>query len=156
MKKKVRHSKRKDKEKEIKDLKKEIEEYKARYLRAVADYRNLEKRVEEEKSKIRELVYEELVLKLLPFIDDLEKAEVFIKNEGLRIIKEKFQKILKEIGIKEIELLGKKFDPRLSEAIEVVEGDKNDLIVEVLRKGYWYKDRLLRPAQVRVTKKKKG
>lgn len=139
--------------KENQDLKKIIEDYRNKYLRALADYQNYEKRVSEERVVLRQNANKELLLKLIMVLDDLEKAQTFMKDEGLKLIKDKFINIIKEEGVEEIQLVGKQFDPHLSEAIEIVEGDKDNLIKEVLRKGYFYNSKILRVAQVKVSKK---
>ena len=94
-----------------------------------------------------------MILKLLPFLDNLEKAEVFVKDQGLKMAKDHLFQMLKEVGVEEIEVLNKQFDPVTSEAIDIVKGDKDDVVVEVLRKGYKLGDRILRVAQVKVSKK---
>ncbi len=133
---------------------KEKEHYKQSYLRALADYQNLEKRVRQEKEQLKQEANSQLVSRLLTFLDELEKAEIFIKDQGLKMVKDKFYKMLSETGLEEVEVLGKEFDPHLAEAIEVVEGGRENIVVEVLRKGYKYNGKLLRPAQVKVEKKK--
>lgn len=133
-------------------LKKQIEEFKNKYLRALADYQNLEKRVIEEKEEVIKNANKNLILKLLPFLDNLEKAEIFIKDQGLRIVKDHLKQVFLEIGLKEIDVLNKPFDPTTSEAVDIVSGDKDDYVVEVLRKGYSLKDKILRVAQVKVSK----
>lgn len=138
---------------EIEKLKKEAEEYKNKYLRALADYQNFEKRVREERSQLMRTANLNLIMKLLPFLDNLEKAEVFVKDEGLKIAKNHLFQSLKEIGVEEIDVLNKPFDPNIAEAIDIAQGDKNDIIVEVLRKGYRMEDKILRVAQVKVSKK---
>ena len=138
---------------ELEKAKKESEDYKNKYLRALADYQNYEKRVSEEKAVLRQNANKELLLKLIMVLDDLEKAQTFVKDEGLKLIRDKFINIIKEEGVEEMQLAGKQFDPHLSEAIEVAEGDKDNLIKEVLRKGYSYNGKILRAAQVRVSKK---
>ena len=138
---------------ELEKAKKESEDYKNKYLRALADYQNYEKRVSEEKAVLRQNANKELLLKLIMVLDDLEKAQTFVKDEGLKLIRDKFINIIKEEGVEEMQLAGKQFDPHLSEAIEVAEGDKDNLIKEVLRKGYSYNGKILRVAQVRVSKK---
>lgn len=138
---------------ELEKVKKEKEEYKNRYLRALADYQNFEKRVGEEKEALRQSASRELLLKLLPFLDDIEKAEVFIKDSGLKLVKDKFIQIIKEENIEELQVLGKEFDPHLSDAVDVVKGEKDNIIIEVLRKGYTLNGKVLRVAQVKVTKK---
>jgi len=136
-------------------LKKEIEELKNKYLRALADYQNLEKRVFEEKKEWEKKIKKEFFLKILPFIDNLEKAEVFIKDPGLKLVKDQFLQFLKTEGVEEIDLLGKEFDPNLAEALDVVEGEKDNLIVDVIRKGYKIEEEILRIAQVKVSVKRK-
>ena len=138
---------------ELEKVKKESEDNKNKYLRALADYQNYEKRVSEERVVLRQNANKELLLKLVMILDDLEKAQPFVKDEGLQLIKEKFVKLLKDEGVEEMQVVGKQYDPHLAEAIEVVEGDKDNLIKEVLRKGYSYNGKILRVAQVRVSKK---
>ena len=142
--------------KELGELKKQVDDYKNKYLRALADYQNFEKRVGKEKEALRQGASRDFLLKLLPVIDDLMKAEVFVKDPGLKLVRDKFSQILKEESLEEIEVLGKEFDPHLAEAIEVVKGEKDNIIAEVLRKGYTLNGKALRVAQVKVTKKFSG
>lgn len=141
--------------KEIEQLKRQVEDYKNKYLRALADYQNLEKRVAEEKKQFQQTVNKNLLLKMLTIVDDIEKAEIFIKNKGLSMVKDRFIKLLLEEGVKEIDVLGKPFNPHLAEAIEISEGKEDNIVNEVLRKGYYYYDSVLRPAQVKVSMVKK-
>jgi len=138
---------------EIVTLKGQVEEFKNKYLRAIADYQNLEKRVGEERFESMKMANKNLLIKILPFLDNLEKAEVFVKDEGLKISKDHFVQILKEAGLEEIEMLGKDFDPISAEAVELVPGNAEGKIVEVLRKGYKFADKIIRVAQVKVSKK---
>ncbi|MBI5127543.1 nucleotide exchange factor GrpE [Candidatus Roizmanbacteria bacterium] len=138
---------------EVEKLKKEVEEFKNKYLRALADYQNFEKRVGEEKSRLIRTANLNLIMKLLPFLDNLEKAEVFVKDQGLKMAKDHLFQSLKETGVEEIVVLNKPFDPNVAEAIDIVQGDKDDMVVEVLRKGYKLGDSILRVAQVKVSKK---
>lgn len=135
------------------ELKRLVEEYKHKYLRALADYQNFEKRVSEQKEEQIKNTTKKIVLNMLPFLDNLEKAEVFLKDEGLEMIKKQFQQALEKEGLKEIDVLGKEFDPHLAEAIDVVEGDKDNIITDVARKGYMLGDKVIRVAQVKVSKK---
>lgn len=143
-------------EQEKESLKKEIADLRNKYLRALADYQNLERRVEEERKKFQYYAVKEILLKFLEVLDLIEKAEVFIKDEGLKLVKERFLKILKEEGVREIEILGKEFDPNVAECIEVVEGEEEGKVVEVVRKGYFYHNQVLRIARVKVGKKVKS
>lgn len=140
---------------ENEQLKKKVEEYKNNYLRALADYQNLEKRVKEEKEQFRIVANKNLLLKILTILDDIDKAEIFVKDKGLTMVKNRFIQVLREEGVKEIDVLGKKFDPHLAEAIEIVDGEEENLIVEVVKKGYYYFDKILRVAQVKVSKVKR-
>lgn len=156
---------KKDKKPEIKkleieklreELEKEIklnEECKYKYLRALADYQNLEKRFHDERGELYQSANKNLILKLLPLLDSLDKAEIFIKDEGLRIVKEQFQKTLQEEGLEELDVLGKGFDPYTAEVVDMVEGEKENIVVEVLTKGYQSNGKVLRVAQVKVSKK---
>jgi len=158
----MKNTQKKDKKEELLEvkeenekLKKEIEEFKNKYLRALADYQNLQKRVLEEKKEWEKKIKKEFFLKILPFLDNLEKAEIFIKDTGLKLIKDQFLRFLKNEGVEEIDLLGKEFDPSLAEAVDVVEGEKENIVVEVLRKGYKIGEEVLRIAQVKVSVRKK-
>ena len=61
--------------------------------------------------------------------------------------------ILNEAGLEEIDLLGKEFDPNFAEAIDIIPGKEDNKVVEVLRKGYKFEDKIIRVAQVKVSKK---
>lgn len=136
-------------------LKNQLEDYKNKYLRALADYQNLEKRVVEEKKQYQRMINKNLLLRIITILDDIDKAEIFVKDKGLSMIKDRFIKLLLEEGIKEIEVLGKPFDPHLAEAIEIREGKEDNIVSEVLRKGYYFYNSVFRPAQVIVSKMKK-
>ncbi|MBI2049327.1 nucleotide exchange factor GrpE [Candidatus Roizmanbacteria bacterium] len=142
-----------DKKRKIHNVKKvedEKEEYKKNYLRALADYHNLEKRVKAEREETVKNATRDIVSKLLPMLDNIEKAEVFVKDEGLKIVKGQLLEILEGEGLQEIEVLGEEYDPHVAEAIEVVESDKNNIVLEVFRKGYSLNGKVLRHAQVKV------
>jgi len=134
-------------------LKQERDEYKDKYLRALADYQNFEKRINGEKELIRNTANRNLIIRLLPFLDNLDKAEIFIKDSGLKMIRDSFYKVLNEAGVEEIIVLGKEFDPNVAEVVEVVEGEKDNIVTEVARKGYMLNGNILRIAQVKVSKK---
>ena len=137
---------------EIDQLKQQIEENKNRYLRALADYQNLEKRFNQERFELIKMGNKNLLIKIIPFLDNLEKAEVFVKDQGLKISKDHFMQILKETGLEEINILNKDFDPVSAEAVEIVPGKEENKVVEVLRKGYKFEDKIIRVAQVKVSK----
>lgn len=142
--------------KEIEMLKQQAQEFKNKYLRALADYQNLEKRNNEENIGIIKNANKQLILGLLPFLGNLEKAEVFIKDPGLKMTKDHLFGILKDIGLEEIDVLNKEYDPIYAEVIDIVPGNKDNIVTEVLRKGYKLNDQILQVAQVKVSKKVKN
>lgn len=139
--------------KELEEAKKISEEYKTKYLRALADYQNFEKRVADQKAELITSANRELITKLLSFLDNLEKAEIFIKDTSLKMIKDSFYAALQSTGLKEIEVVGKEYDPYNAEVIDMVEGERDNMVTEVLRKGYELNGRIIRIAQVKVSRK---
>lgn len=146
----------------IEKLKKEKEEYLEGWQRARANFINYKKK---ERKRIEETVKygnEEFLLKLLPIFDNLKRAEAYIPEEerekdwvkGITHIKTQFKKLLKEEGIEEIKTIGEKFDPNVAEAVERVDSEEyeTDIIVEEIQPGYKLKDKILRPAKVKVAK----
>ncbi len=157
---------------EIKKLKKELErceELKNEYLngwqRAKADFINYKK---EESSRIEDLMNyarEEMIINLLPIIDNLELAEknipLKLKEEenvkGILQIKNQIVNFLKNQGLEEINSLGEKFDPNIHEALDTVESEKEDekesgVIVEEVKKGYKLNGKVIRATKVKVAK----
>lgn len=120
--------------------------------RALADYQNLERRVEEERRLLGRLSSAILIEKFLPVLDNLENAKKHIDDQGLEMVIRQFKDILKTEGVEEIVAEGSKFDPNLHEATEVVEGQNDGIIARVIRKGYKINNKVLRPAQVLVEK----
>lgn len=135
-------------------MKKQIDEWKNKYLRALADYQNLEKRVNETREQEAKFASRNLIIKLLSAIDDIEKADSLIKNEGLSLALKKLKDVLKNEQVEKIEVLGKKFDPQTMECIEVVGEEKGDEVVEEISPGYKMWDQVIRPAKVKVGKLK--
>ena len=131
----------------------EILSWKDKYLRALADYQNFEKRVSIDKDELRKTANQFFIMRLLPFLDNLERAEAFVKDKNLQMVKDEYVKLLQQEGIEEVAVLGKEFDPYLAEAIDMIPAEKDNIVVEVLRKGYKFQGRLIRPAQVKVSKK---
>lgn len=138
---------------ELEKVKEEIDANKNKYLRALADYQNLEKKISEERNVVEKWAVMKILLKLMPVVNNIEKAEVFVKDPGLKLVKENLGKTLKELGVSEIEVLGREFDPNIAEAVEIVPGEKDNFVVEILRRGYRLGERVLQVAQVKVSKK---
>ncbi len=128
--------------------------------RALADYANLQRRIEQDKLQIADHLKSMFIVKLLPILNNLEVSLKVLAKEasagarqGLEISINQFKKILRDWGVEEIKTEGD-FDPQLHEAIEVVEGKEENKITQVLEKGYRLGDKILRPARVKVEKRK--
>lgn len=134
-------------------LQKQVEEYKSKYLRALADYQNYEKRMIDERQRIMRMAHMEVLIQLLPVFDNIDKAGIFYTDEGLKMVITQLKQILHNMGLKEIDIVGKEFDPYNAEAVELVPSDKENIVLEVLTKGYQYDGEMVRPAKVKVGKK---
>ncbi len=129
------------------------QELESQLKRALADYHNLERRVEEERRLLSSLSSALLIEKFLPVLDNLENANTHLNDQGLEIVIKQFKNLLQSEGVEEIDSKGQQFDPNLHEAIETQEGENNNMIVRITRKGYKMNDKVLRPAQVIVERK---
>lgn len=136
-------------EKQLQEGVREIEEWKNKYMRALADYQNLEKRTNEEKKEMQHYATKVFLTTLLPVVDNLERAETHIQDEGLHIAMKELHALLSKYGVEKMKVLETRFDPYVMECIEVVEGEK-DVVVEVISAGYMMHNKLLREAKVKV------
>ncbi len=139
-------------EKDAKDEK--IEELTNQLKRAVADYRNLERRNIEERSDAIRFANRNLIEALLPAFDTLIMAGKYTNDESVKLTIARIIEILKENGIEKVATDDAKYNADTMEAIEVVEGDSEKVIEEV-RPGFTLNGKLIRPAQVKVGGKKK-
>jgi len=128
------------------------EDLKKQYLRALADYKNLEHRVEQERYRMRDAAKREVIEQMLPVLDNLDQAEVFNDDPGLKMISNSFQQSLKNLGVEELQLLGSEYDPATSEAIEAVVGEKDNIVVGVVQRAYKMHGSLIRHGKVKVSK----
>lgn len=117
--------------------------------RSLADYANLERRIESQRQLFVTLVTTSIITKMVDVLDDLRLTQNHIKDQGLQMTFDKFLNVLKTEGLTEIEAAGKDFDPQFMDCIEVVEGPQ-DKVVEVKKTGYLLNDHVIRPAQVSV------
>lgn len=140
-------------------LKRERDEFKDLLLRKTAEFDNYRKRVERERREQAELANADLLRELLPLVDDLERAaragagdHVEAYRRGVELIGRRFADVLARRGVEPIDPLGADFDPREHEAVlhEPAPGARDGEVIEVLSRGYRLKDRLLRPAMVKV------
>ena len=150
--------KKKDKKKEdprdekIKSLQDQV-------LRQMAEFDNFRKRTEKEKSSMYDAGASDVIAKVLPVIDNFERGLADVKEDtedafqkGMLAIYKQLLHGLDELGVKEIEAEGKKFDPNFHNAVmHVDDADKGEQeVVEVLQKGYTYHDKVVRYAMVKV------
>lgn len=122
--------------------------------RALADYHNLERRVDEERKLLAQLSSAIVIEKFLPILDNLENAQKHLNDQGLEMVIKQFKDVLRSEGVEEIEAEGAQFDPKFHEATEVVQGDKDNIVVKVARKGYKINGKTLRAVQVVVMRQK--
>jgi molecular chaperone GrpE len=134
-------------------------EYKDQWLRATADYKNFKRRTDIERGELIRSASSALLLKLLPVVDDFDRAIANIPTEvaetawwgGTQLIAQKLRTILESEGVKTIEALGQDFDPNQHEAVLYEESEGQDgKVVAELQKGYKIGERVLRPAMVKV------
>lgn len=135
-------------------------EYLEHLKRLQADFENYKKREEKKKIEFVEFANEGLLDNLLSIVDNLERALDSIKNEnnieatrqGINNILKEFYNILDKEGVRPIKTIGHRFDPYKHEAIMSVETNQypEDTVTEELRKGYYIKSKILRPAMVKV------
>ena len=133
-----------------KDTKKQtIEDLKGQLARAVADYQNLQKRVERERQEWAKLANKELILRILPVLDTLMLAQNHTKDPGIEATVLQFLDVLKSERVERIETRGKTFDPKIMECVETDTGEEGKVIAEI-RAGYTLNGEPLRVAQVTV------
>ena len=149
----------KDGAKELKRIQDELSEAKDKYLRLYAEFENFRRRTAKEKIDLIQSGGEQVLKALLPVADDFERAEKAFKErddkeaEGFFLIKNKFQKILEQNGIKAMDTSSGEFDPDLHDAITQVPAPKEDKkgkILDVIEKGYLLNDKVIRHAKVVV------
>lgn len=132
------------------------------WKRTAADLENYRKRVEKEREELVKFGQAAFITRLLPVLDDFDRAfqtlpaelNTLTWIEGLALIDRKLHLVLEQQGLKEIDALGKQFDPALHQA--VLQEDNNAYpdgqVIAVLQKGYTLHDRVLRPAMVKVAR----
>ena len=148
---------------ETKETVKEDEAVLERMIRLQADFENFKKRSQKEKTEIYQYAAESFATKLLPVMDNLERAESSLTDvneeaksivDGLQMVFKQLKDILKEEGLEEVSCDGQ-FDPNLHHGVAVGEDDEKEdqAILEVFQKGYSFKGKVIRPAMVKVCNK---
>jgi len=141
---------------ELEEVKKQAEEINEKYLRMLAEYDNFRKRSAKERETIYADAYTDALTSILPVLDNLERAEGCSDAEGLskglELTLKSFRETLEKMGVKEIEAMGKTFDPNLHNAVFHIDDGSygENEIVEVLMKGYTKGDKVIRYSMVKV------
>lgn len=139
-------------EKNIVTLTQQADQYKNQALRALADYQNQERRMQNERQLIIEQANMYILKDLVGMKEDMEKAEAFEKNPGLALVLQKMSSVLKKFGVEELDVMNREFTPDTMECIHVEPGEKDNVVTHVHEKGYMLHGKLLRPARVTVSK----
>ncbi len=161
--------KKNNKEAEAEDIKEETapvteeaqeescEDYKDKLLRTMAEFDNYKKRTAKEKDAMYEYAVAETVGKILPVIDTLKLSLAHAENDdpvkkGVELTIKQFDEVLSKLNVKEIEALGKTFDPNLHNAVMHIDDDSygEQEIAEVLQSGYILNERVIRYSMVKV------
>lgn len=153
--------KRRNYKKELQQAVAERDELKEKLLRTAAEFDNFRKRTNNEKPEWMDIARGEILTAVLPILDDLQRFSVVDENKdydalhkGVELIAKNFQKILTDIGLVEMDTIDQPFDPEKHDALmQMPVDDKDaDIVVEQHLKGYEFKDKVLRHAQVIVSK----
>jgi molecular chaperone GrpE len=146
---------------EVKAIEEKLAEMQDKYIRLSAEFDNYRKRTLREKMELSKYASEDMLLKIIPLMDDFERAlqhmdtstDSGAMKNGIDLIYLKFSEFLKQNGIKEIEALNSDFNVDLHEAVSKVHVAENDLkgkVVDVVLKGYYLQDKVLRFSKVVV------
>ena len=149
------------------NLEEELGQEKDRYLRLYAEFDNYKKRIAKDREELIKYGNESLLYELLPVIDNLEMAMKHSSNDtasatgggglaqGVEITLKEFLRVIDKFGLSPIDASGKMFDPSLHHAMTQVERDDIDenMVVEEFRKGYMFREKVLRPSLVAVSKR---
>lgn len=130
-----------------------------RLARQQAEFDNIRKRMQREQADYRDYALADFAKQFLPILDSFDRALASRGSEeklheGMELIRRQLEDALGKIGVKAVPAKGEQFDPRMHEAIEMIEtaDAKDNEVIDEMQRGYQIKDRLLRPAMVRVAK----
>ncbi len=149
--------KKKKTDKKLEELQARYDALEDQYQRMLAEYANYKRRTEQEKLQIGEFTTADVLKKLLPVVDNFDRAATAeagpAYKDGILMIVKQLSETLGKMGLTEIEAEGQPFDPEIHYAVQRVDatdGVQPDTVTAVLQKGYKLGDRLLRPAMVVV------
>ena len=142
---------------QLKEAEAKVVEYKDGWARSQAEFQNYRKRIERDNEMMYASMKGDIIKKVLPALDDLERALANRPAEdawasGIELIARKMQNILEGEGLKRIDAKGKPFDPNFHEAISHEPNDEveSEHVIDVVQNGYMLGERVIRPALVRV------
>ncbi|WP_342552125.1 nucleotide exchange factor GrpE [Paenibacillus sp. FSL R7-0652] len=146
---------------ELARLKTEAEENQQRFVRAQADFDNFRRRTQKEKEELAKYASMKLVTELVPVLDNFERAMATVPEgtetesfaKGIQMILRQLETVLTNEGLTPMEAVGQPFNPEFHQAIMQVESEEHEegIVVEEVQKGYMLKDKVLRPAMVKVS-----
>lgn len=149
--------KKNKKDLEIETLKAELEQKNDLLLRTAAEFDNFKKRTEREKASVAEFAKAGLIKQLLPILDNIDRASAAEKDtpdyiKGIEMIVKQFEGIASNLGIAEVAQVGDTFNPEMHEAVMHIEDETlgENVIADVLQKGYKIGDTVIRAAMVKV------
>lgn len=135
----------------------------SQYNRLQADFDNFRRRTKDKEAKMEDDVKAKILKSFLPVVDNFEIALVHVQKsdvsdtyvKGMELLLKQFITFLKDADVVEMEAQGKPFDPHFHEAVMQITSDEwdDDTVSMVMKKGYMYKDQVLRPASVQVSHK---
>lgn len=137
----------------VQEMGEKLAELNDKYLRLYSEYENYRKRTNLEKADLLINGSREMMKAILPVIDDFERALAATEDEGVKLIYNKMLKILEQKGLRAMEVKGEKFDENLHEAITRIPATEEAMkgtVVDVVEKGYYLNDKVLRYAKVVV------
>ncbi len=162
-----KHKKNKYKEK-ISELEKQVSELTEKVKYSQAELINYRKRKDDEITNFKKYCNQDIILDLIEIVDNFERAinldddnlsdELSKFLSGFKMMYARLVEILKSYGVEEISRVGEVFDPNLEQALmtDSVSDMDDDVVIDVMLKGYKLKDRVIRPASVKINKKKEG
>ncbi|QJC54378.1 nucleotide exchange factor GrpE [Paenibacillus albicereus] len=143
------------------ELARQAEDHQQRLLRVQADYDNFRRRTQKEKEELGQYASAKLLTQLLPIVDNFDRAIAAAAGggdsdslaKGVDMIFRQLQGVLEQEGLKAMEAVGQPFNPEFHQAVMTVESDEHEegIVVEELQKGFMLKDKVLRPAMVKVS-----
>jgi len=143
------------------ELRSQLDEQQQRLLRLQADYDNFRRRTRQEKEEFAKYASSDIVEKLLPVLDNFERALAAGQSgndyaaliKGVDMIYRQFKQVLEQAGLSEMNAAGQPFNPEYHNAVMKAEDEEHEegIVLEELQKGYMFKDKVLRPAMVKVS-----